>query len=380
MKIANKAFLRATLAMIGTIIGAGIFALPMAMKTAGILAGSIIYWLIVLVILFAHLMYADLILNLPDMRKKRLPGYAEVSLGTWAKYYAYLAHALHTVSACLAYLILAGEFLALLARWLHVYDDVFTWQIIFWLFGAITIFFGLKYVAKIESWLTWGLIAAIILAIFFYVIKADGTLFIETDWLHGIRPIGVFLFSIFGLLVIPEIADICNHDKYKTRLAIGIGTLTSAFVMWLFAVFAYAAMGRDYASHTQLAFGLPESFFWLIPLVGFLAVATSFLTLTQDFKAMLFLDAKLPKKLAWIIALGSPLLLFLFTTRDFLTTVEFSGFVFSGANGFLVAIMVFAVRDKLYKESNIWRKVVIPCVVASVFLSAVIWRILVSII
>jgi hypothetical protein len=145
--------------------------------------------------------------------------------------------------------------------------------------------------------------------------------------------------------------------------------------MWLFGAFAYAAIGDVLGSDpAELSIGLPSALFWLIPSVGFLAVATSFITLVQDFKAMLHLDAGLSKVLAWAIALGSPLVLLFLTARDFLSTIGFIGAVVSSFNAFLVCLLAWKLMGRRPKEFNyVWRKIV-PFACAGLFAVVILWK------
>ncbi len=368
--------MRAVLAVIGTIIGAGIFALPVAFKNTGILAGSVVYWLIAFLILLMHLQYADVILSDESMKKSRLPGQVGKILGIWPKRFAYLTHTLQIIGASLAYLVLGGEFLALIAKVLGIGLDVFWWQILFWAGGSFVLFYGLKIVIRVESIMTWALIVSLLVSCLFYAFKLDGALLWNADWLESFRPLGIFLFALFGLQVMPEVAELCSRHKYRTKAAIIVGTLTAAFVMWLFGVFAYAALGSDLTSYQVLSLGLPGAFFWLIPAIGFLAVATSFLTLNLDLKSMFLLDAGLSKAWSYVLVLLAPLILLIFLTRDFLKIVDVSGYFFNSINGFLVSLMAWRLfkRKKNHHISD-WRLVGVYFTAAA-FLSMFIWRII----
>lgn len=275
-----KAFRRATYAMIGTIIGAGTFAIPLAFKEMGILAGSVAYWIVALVILVTHLLFVEAVLWNRGMEKKRLPGYLEMAFGPWFKRFGYLTQAAQVTGACLAYLVLGGDFLAALAGRFGLPDQALLWQFLFWAGGAVVVFVGLKLVARIEAVLTIALVLLLLSAAAVYAPQADPVLFTGVHWGAVMPLLGVFLFSMFGWGVIPEVAAICGHERDKTRLAVAGGSLAAALLMWLFGVFAYAAIGGSLGSDpAELSRGLPEGLFWLIPAVGFLAVATSFITI-----------------------------------------------------------------------------------------------------
>ncbi len=367
MENASRSFRHGLYAMIGTIIGAGTFALPAAMKSMGILAGSIAFWLTALVVLATHLIYTELVLHRKSMAKRRFPGYLEVAFGPWAKRFGYLTNAAQVIGACLAYLVIGGEFLSVLAKHAGLPTSILMWQVLFWVGGACVVFVGLKLVSKVEAWMTVVKIGLLLLSIGLFFWKSDATLFFEMNWPEVLPLLGVFLFSLFGWGVIPEVAAICKGDKEKTRLAVAGGSLAAALLMWLFGIFAYAAIGDSLTSNTgDLSFGVPASMFWLIPAVGFFAVATPFLSLTQDFKAMLHLDAGLSKRVAWAVALGSPLVLLLLVSRNFLGTVGFVGAGVSSVNGILMCSAAIKLMRGEKDISYAWR-VVVPGICIAVF-------------
>ncbi|MBI5655190.1 hypothetical protein HZC53_06090 [Candidatus Uhrbacteria bacterium] len=374
MENENKAFRRGLYSMVGTVIGAGTFALPAAMQEMGILAGSIAYWAAALVVLATHLLFLELVTHNKSMVKKRFPGYLEEAFGPWAKKLGYLTQAAQVTGASLAYIILGGEFMYDIAGSLGLPFNILAWQILFWVGGAVTVLYGLKIVAKIESWMTILLVLLLLTTLGPYFIQADATLFFESHWLRVMPLIGIFLFSLFGWGVIPEVHSICGNDKNKTRLAVTIGSLAAAFLMWLFGVFAYASLNGALTDEAaSLGIGMPVWLFWLIPAVGFLAVATSFITLNQDFKAMLHLDAGLTKPVAWMIALGSPLFLLFVTSRDFVGTVGFVGAGISSLNGILLCGAAFKFMRGDRKVNFLWR-VVAPVACALIFTVVVVWN------
>ncbi len=377
MKADPKAFSRATLLMLGTIIGAGTFALPAAMSQTGVAAGTVAFWIAALAILVIHLLYADIILANTSAASHRLPAQAGASLGPWGRRIAYLSHPAQIIGACLAYLILGGEFLNQLATQAGFGDGALWWQLAFWAGGAATVFVGLKFVARVEAALTWTLGVLLVIATALYVPHLQHTAIVTAHWTPALDNAGVFLFAIFGWAVIPEVASVMGRRQRETRLAVALGTLGAALLIWFFGAFAAAALGAN-AGPEQLGSLFPPMLAWLLPALGFLAVATSFITLIQDLKAMLHLDAHLSKPVAWAIALGSPLFLLFVTARNFLDTVSFVGGVVTGFNAILIAIMAHRVLRKR-RLSNIWWRSIAPALSVLAFGAILIRRVLESV-
>lgn len=360
--------------MFGTIVGAGVFALPAMFKTTGILAGSVVFWILALVVLATHLLYADIALRRGEIAKRKFPGQVAVILGSWAGRFALVVHPLYLLGACYAYLLLGGEFLAALSAHFGGQDHVLLWQILFWIGGAVIVFFGLKLVARVESWLTWGLVASLLLAIALFLQNANGPLFATAEWSHFFVPFGIFLFSLGAYSVVPDVAEICGRDRGRTMRAVAIGSLGAALLMWLFGILATAAVGSTLTTNpADVARAFPPSFFWLLPTVGFLAVATSFITLMQDLRGVFQIELHLSKVNAWMLALGAPLVLLFLTPRDFLATVSFVGSIFGAIIGVLIAFMAMKVNGR--RASGVVRRL-IPILCAAIFFLAFIWRIL----
>ena len=377
MKTGTRQLIQGSLALMGTIVGAGVFAVPLAFQKTGIFAGSIVYWLVALAILTIHLLYADLIVAFPELVRKRLPGQAQFFLGSWARWVAFLSHPTQVIGACLAYIILGGQFLNGLARIVGADDHLFLWQLVFWAGGAIVLFWGLRVVAKIEAWMSWGLVALLLVSSALFASQADGMLFGLSHWSGIFAPIGVFVFAVFGLPVITEVVSICGRDLMRSRIAVATGSLSAALFTWLFGIFSVAAAGSsDLSSPADLAGILHPSFVWLISAVGFFAVATSFITMTQDVKETFHLDAGVSKFLSWVLALGIPLALFLFVTKDFLQTVSLVGLVFGTTNAVLVLLMSREATRRLLGKKRRWIHAMIPLILSILFIGVAIWSIL----
>lgn len=360
----EKKVVQATLAMLGTIIGAGVFAIPSVFKQFGLIGGTIVYWLVAVLVLVTHLLMMEVVIRRQRAGKMRLPGHVGAVLGKPWSILAFASHPGQTIGACLAYIILGGEFLYAIGG-MRLVPSILFWQGIFWLGGAITVLIGMKLVAKVESVLTWLLLAALLVSSIVFFRQADPNLFFAWQGSWAWSPLGILIFSLFGLTVIPEIVDLSGGKREQASLAITLGSILAAMFMWVFGIMAYAAAPDAAASAAGYASVMPVAFRWIIPCVGFLAVATSFITLMEGLKNMLSFDAKLHKHTAVVIALAAPVILLLLTKRNFLSTVGFVGGVFSALNGAFATAMA----AKLLKKS--W-----PLLITGVFLLILLSRIL----
>jgi hypothetical protein len=244
----------------------------------------------------------------------------------------------------------------------------------FWLGGAVTVFYGLKVVAKVESFATWLLIGSMLLASFLALDRFQVWKLGVTDWSAALLPYGVFLFALSGLNVIPETVEIVHRNRSLARKAVTIGTFSAAILSWIFAVALSAALsGTVGRSPSDLMRALPNAAAWLIPFVGFFAVATSYITTAQDLTAALRHDYRASKFLAWMAALFVPFGILLVINRDFLTVIDVVGTVFGGINGILVALIAMRIYER--KRIRDWRwEVAIPSFTATAYLSGILYK------
>ena len=99
-----KSFLLPTGLLAGTIIGAGIFALPYVFAKAGLVAGFFYLALGGIAYTVVHLMYADVIMRTRSAH--RFPGYAGLYLGRFGFILAVLIGVLEMILVMTIYLIL----------------------------------------------------------------------------------------------------------------------------------------------------------------------------------------------------------------------------------------------------------------------------------
>ncbi|MDQ7814904.1 MAG: aromatic amino acid transport family protein [Patescibacteria group bacterium] len=355
MSLGEKSFRKGVYSMAGTVIGAGTFAVPAAMHSMGVAAGTAAFWLVALLILITHLLFVDVALSSANTEKKRFPGYVGLVLGNKFKFLATIAHSAQILGAGFIYLVLGGEFMAALVG-NGVMGDVFVWQLIFWVLGSVAVSVGLKLVMKIEGWLTMMLIFLMLVSSGLYFGRIQPELFFVSSWQNISVVLGVFLFSLAGWNVIPEIGQFFKGDRGKTRQAVVIGSLSAAFLIWLFGVMAYAAIGTGLGESVgDLSKGLPSDLFWLIPVVGLLAVATSYITLLQDLVESFRRDAKFGKPLSYAITFGVPLSLLFLTSRQAVQSIGFVGSALTSINALLLSVTAIKLLAKRKDLSRVWR-------------------------
>lgn len=369
--------LRATLTLLGTIIGAGVFGVPAMMGAWGVVAGSIGFWLLALLVLGVHLLLAEAVSAYRS--QARVAGLARHWLGPWAGAMTGMAQTLQVFGGNLAYIILGGEFLNAIALMVGFHLPVLVWQTLFWVAGGVVVFIGLGWMARIEAFLTWLLVGVMLLIIMGLIGRMDPDLLIVVAPKMTFEPYGVFLFSLFGMTIIPELEQVVSGRREDLRIAVMRGTLIAALLTYVFGMAAWLAssgvLGRSAADLIGL---LPPVLTVVVPIFGFLAIATSYITTAFDLDAMFRVDYHFKRWTAQLVALGVPIGLLFLTNRDFLSTIGLVGSLFSGAVAVSCAFMGRAAlretKNAQFGETAWWWQEAAPAAIVGVLIAGgVLW-------
>lgn len=356
----GKRTLVATLTLVGTIIGVGIFGLPYTFAVAGVNIGIIWFLILSAAVLLIHLYYSEVVAA--SSEEHRLVGFAAKYLGKKAAIITTVCSVLSFYGAILAYIIIGGQFLYNLFGNI-LGGTVALYQVVFFVLVAVFVAFGLKMVSEIESVLTALLVLTMI--IITWVAFKNGSVdnFTSSNWSEFFLPYGVIFFAITGSNAIPEIKDIVGGDKKLLSRSVIWGSLIS-FALTLLFTLAVVAVSGDFTSKESL-FGLGEALGPGIVLFGsvfgFLAIITSFLVIGVNLKEQFIYDFGMGKFVAWALACIPPFFIYLFGTTDAIKIMGLTGSVLSGFIGIIiVAIYLKVLREKKIKS---WLKFFAPLLI-----------------
>lgn len=336
----DKKILRASAALFGTIVGAGIFGLPYFVARAGYAAG--LFWIVVLTgaVTLTHLLYAEVILATKE--NHRLVGYVGIYLGPWAKRLESVGSVLGAYGGALAYLILGGLFLSQI---LPIGPAIGSYAI--FAFVSFLVWRGAKFLARIDFWLSLALVIAFLLLIgrafmgFHLEFLAQ-----PIDWSQAFLPYGVVLFALGGLTAIAEIGEVVERDASALRRSVIIGTLAAATLTALFATAVVGALGV--AVSPESVAGLNALFDGWVPTVaaaaGLLAVVTSYVVFSSNLKNQFIEDFRWPSPLALLVTILVPIGLYLLGIRSFGKVLEVLGAVLGGMEGIFVSWMYLKIK------------------------------------
>lgn len=318
-------------------MGAGLFALPAAFSYVGIGWGSLLFWILALGMLATHLAFARELLMSDG--KHRLSHFVERRFGKKAKWLPMVTYPLHLLSSSYAYLLLGGGFVVSVLQIFGLSVSEINGILAFWLIFGLVSLGGLIWIARAETYVTAALIVSLLMlsglqlnAISFDVLSAT-----RTGWMVAF---GIFLFAVSGFSGVGTVLDIAGRNKKMSYSAVTIGTLTAALLSWVFGiVFFLASRGTIGDRVIEFNSYVPTAFFWLLPVLGLSAIATSYVTVAADLKAVLQNDFHWSNRGAQVLTYCLPLILLVFVTRDFVNVVSFIGAVFVGLNAAMICAL-----------------------------------------
>ena len=357
-----KNFLLPTGLLAGTVIGAGVFALPYLFVRSGLGIGFLTLAAGALAYVLLHLLYADLILRAPG--EHRFPGYARMYLGRAPFWLSIAMTVLEMIFVMTIYLILSVSFLNLIAAGPDLVNphttDLHPWLsgvgvklLIFWLLGSLAIFLSIRRLA-ISEFLVTAAMVAIIGAIFFLGIGDVGRIVelkLFTGFSNMLLPLGAALFALSGRVAIPSLVAYfreraIDHGRRALRRAIVAGTLVPA---GLYAFFVLGILGLSPSVSEDAISGLvgavPSLLLAAIGVLGLLSLWSSYIVVGLDVANILRYDLKFSPATRIALVVGGPLLLYLMGFQEFIPLVGFVGGIFLALEGILIVTMWLKARQ-----------------------------------
>ena len=324
----------------GTIIGAGVFALPYVFKTAGLGLG--IFYLILggLIYAFIHLLYADIIVRTPG--EHRFVGYVERYLGSGFRWLAILMAVLEMVFVMTIYLVLSASFVNLIFGGLGIYK-----VLAFWILGSLAIFLSLKRLALLEFLIAWGMILIIVLI---FILGLGNLPRLESqpwtpDISYALLPLAPILFALGGRVAIPSVVKYfrlpgVGHNHAFIKKTVIAGTLIPALVYGFF-VFGILGLTDNVTEDavTGLVSRISPALLLVMGVLGLLALWSSYIVVGLDVNYTLLYDLKAERFSRLLLVVAAPLVLYFVSSQDFLGLVSFVGGIFLALEGIFIIFM-----------------------------------------
>lgn len=334
----NSKLFGAIAILVGTIIGAGIFGIPYVVSRVGFWPGIVYLIILGIFTLLVTLAYGEVVLRTRD--KRQMTGYAEKYLGKWGKRILSVTLIFSIYGALLAYMIGVGDFLnTLLSPYFG--KTPFFYSIIFFAFGSIAIYLGLRAIASIER-----VILVIVMAVTFLIFifglnhfKIDNYLTFDRNFLF--LPYGVILFAFAGATAVVDMFQVLKGEVHKLKKGILLGYLIPFVVYLLFVIVVVGVSGKETSEEAIRGLGpfLGVKILILGSLLGVLTMTTSFFNLGLVLKEIFMFDYKFSKNAAWLMAVTAPFVIFLLGLTNFIKVIGLAGSIVGGVDGIIILLM-----------------------------------------
>jgi len=351
----NLKFARAVASLVGTTVGAGMFALPYVFARLGFLLASFSLLSVSFLSTLLNQLYARVIIKTED--DHQLSGYAGIYLGRWGKGLAFFSLTFGLYGALIAYLLQGGKFLSTMLP-----IDPIVSSGLFWLFLSSLLVLGLRITSISELFFSGSILILVLLVSLLSFSRLDlanlnpilrlrslrlrsglagRAGFPPLGLLDFLSHLGVVLFALGGTSAIPEVEEILRGEQEKLPKVI---KLSGYLVLVLYAVFSLAVVGACGGATTPAALDglgkvLGQPVFLLGSALGVFALGSSYLLLGYSLREVYFRDLGIPKPLAWFLVLIPPILIVFFSNLGFISILSLTGMIGIGTSWFLVLLI-----------------------------------------
>lgn len=329
------AFWQGVFLLIGTTIGAGVFSLPYSFSKSGwgvSVCGLVFLGLIMTAL---NLFYSRVILA--SQGDHQLVGYVKKYLGSFWQKIALFALLFSLNGVMVAYVILGGEFLALLLG----QSPHFLYSLWFYLIIAFLFMRRFEFLAKAESFFSIILLG---LFMIFPILVIKWATPSQISFI-GHRPLffwGPTILALAGFSAVPEVEEILRRSKQREKLnqVVIIGTWLPVLVYGLFAFSVYTVTGAFTTADALTGLvQLMPNIVRLASGIGLLALLTSFLSLANVVKETYYRDLNINENLAKVLALIPPIIGIFLSLPQLADIISFVGAVGLAITSSLICLL-----------------------------------------
>jgi tyrosine-specific transport protein len=336
----KKGLISAISILVGTSVGAGIFAMPYVASKAGFFVSLFYILFLGTVIMFVHLYLGEV--SLRTKGNHQLPGYAEKYLGRKGKILMQFSTVFGIFSALIAYMFGVGNSLSFL------FFGNLSYYLYFGVaFGLVMSFFLYKGIGFLKKFEKVGVIAALIVVVvifFTFLNKVNYSNIMAMDQNYFLLPFGIILFSFLAFSAIPHVEIVLHKKEKLMKKSIIISGIICMFVYTLFTFVIVGFKGKETPEIATLAFG------GMFIFLGILTMFNAYLSLGNAMQLNFSLDNNFSKKKAWFFACIIPIFIFIstqfFSFLSFTTILSLGGVVAGGLTGALASFMVREAKKK----------------------------------
>jgi len=351
-KFKIPATFEAVAVLVGTIIGSGIFLLPFAAVSSGLLISNI--WMVVLTILLIimHLVFGEIVLRTHHAHS--FAGYAGKYLSRQAEKYIFISSLITLSFSSMIYLLLATKFLGSLLP-----TNFLSFNILFgimWVLFNICSCIDLSRASKFNLFLTIGEVG-LTCAIAFYIfphiqISNFQDFSITRNWLMSY---GIIFYALNGIAAIPLVFDLLRKRKakpasFKKVIIIGSLIVTTSYLLFMNAIALVSGGSTTQDAISGLIEFVGGPIVALGALAGILIVWTSYISFSQYLKTLLHNDFKWNHFWSTMTVIFLPLIFFFIGVDNIGDLISLMGGVLGGLDGLIIFLVYFAAKKKSEME------------------------------
>lgn len=318
-------FIKAVTTLTGTIIGAGVLAIPYTIYTAGYWLGVLYLIILGIIMTILNLMLGEVVLR--TKKKLHIPELIKLYLGKKGYVLVLIAIAILIYGGMSAYIRGAGDIINTI-----IPSQSFNWSIVFFAIGTYFIIKGLKFVSQWNIIFVSGMVL-IIITIWLKAIYSQ-----DIDWTQfelkptnsitqAFRPYGAILFSYFGVIAIPHIKTILGKKSYQMESAITLGMLIPISLYSVFVSLVIGVAGKDITQLAIISLGekLGGQVLIITSIFAIIAMMTSFIAMGLSMIESYMNFGKLKRSIAIILTTFPPMALLVFDWAQFDTIIQYAG-------------------------------------------------------
>lgn len=342
-------FIKAVTTLTGTIIGAGVLAIPYTIYTAGYWLGVLYLIILGIIMIILNLMLGEVVLR--TKKKLHIPELIKLYLGKKGYVLVLIAIAILIYGGMSAYIRGAGDILNTI-----IPAQSFNWSIVFFAIGTYFIIKGLKFVSQWNIIFVSGMVL-IIVTLWLRAIYSQ-----DIDWTQfelkptnsvtqAFRPYGAILFSYFGVIAIPHIKTILGKKSDQMEFVITLGILIPILLYSVFVSLVIGVAGQDITPLAIISLGekLGRQVLIITSIFAIIAMMTSFIAMGLSMIESYMSFGKLKRSIAIILTTFPPMALLVFDWAQFDTIIQYAG----GIGVSIISILIILTFWRAKSEGEI---------------------------
>lgn len=324
--------------MVGTAVGAGIFALPYTFAHAGTVVG--LGYLVALgaILTLVNLAYGEVVSGTDG--NHQYTAYVERYLGKRWKRLALLSMCLSFYGALSAYAVEVSTLLHdLLDAWIPLTRIQF--GLIYFVLVSAALFIGLRAVTSVDKILMVIMLSLIALFVIVGIPHMDLS---NLEIAHPealFLPYGVVLFALTAASAVPDMKRVLQDQPERLKKAIMYGSIIPVIVYIVFTLVAVGITGANTTESSIIGLGqvLGPTALVMGSIFGCITMTTAFLVLGLALREMYQFDMKFHAWVAWLLVIVPPLAILLLNWLSFIEILGISGAIVGGIDGIIIMHM-----------------------------------------